>query len=112
VDLEESITEFQQAIILTPEDHSDLPSQLHNLAVSLDSCFSCFGEDTDLEEALNLYHCGGTLTSRSTQNKYDCATRLADVAHKNNCLSVALGGYSTALSLLSQVAWFGQSVAL
>jgi hypothetical protein len=106
-DLEEGITTLRRAITLTPDGHSSLPSKLNDLADSLNSRFFRFGEDADLEEAIRVYQRGTTLTSGSTRSKYDCATGLATLAHANVRLSVALEGYSSAISLMSQVAWSG-----
>jgi hypothetical protein len=57
-----------------------------------------------------VYPNGYTCSSLSAQAKYGCAIVLAMFAHAENHLSVTLEGYSTAISLISQVAWFGRSV--
>jgi hypothetical protein len=79
--------------------------------MALQSRFSRFGMEADLEEAIRAYHRGTTLNGGSAVGKYNCATGLAMLAHDNKRLSVALEAYSCAISLTSQVAWFGQSAA-
>jgi tetratricopeptide (TPR) repeat protein len=110
-DLEEAITTCRRAITLTPEGHNELPNRLNSLANLLKSRFSRSAENANLEEAFALYHRGSTMRGGSTRDKYDSATGLATLAHTNNRMSVALAGYTAAIALMSQVAWFGQSAA-
>ncbi|KAE9398713.1 hypothetical protein BT96DRAFT_821597 [Gymnopus androsaceus JB14] len=51
-DLEESLLRFQQAVDLTPDDHSDKPGRLNNLGYSLETRFMIFGDVKDIDKAV------------------------------------------------------------
>jgi tetratricopeptide (TPR) repeat protein/CHAT domain-containing protein len=110
-DLTEAIATYRKSVELTPANHIHFPSSSNNLGISLQSRFKYYGEETDLNEAISVYRKGSDATAGFPTARFDCALGLASFAHEHGHLPIALEGYSKVLGLLSQVAWFGQSVS-
>src|ERR1700761_1886493 len=62
-DVDEAISNQQQAVSLTPDGHEAKPMRLNNLGISFQSRFRRTGELSDLEQAISIQQVAVSLTS-------------------------------------------------
>ncbi|KAH0557190.1 hypothetical protein GP486_005017 [Trichoglossum hirsutum] len=80
-DLEEAIRVVQQAVDITPKDHTNLTGSLNNLGIELDNRYECTGKIEDLEEATRIAQQAVNIT---TKDHPDLATQLNSLGIKHN----------------------------
>ncbi|KAK6974138.1 CHAT domain-containing protein [Favolaschia claudopus] len=109
-DLNQATTYFQAAVDLTPDDHPNKPRHLNNLGHSflLRNDLSTMTEDCE-----KILHCNilaACSPSGPARVRFNAAGIWAEYAHKHRPASV-LVAYTTAISLLPELAWLGLSIS-
>jgi tetratricopeptide (TPR) repeat protein len=108
-DLEEAILRQRDAVDLTPHGHPDKPSRLNNLGNSLLTRFERLGELIDLEEAISLYFRAASAPIGPIRSRFPASQKWISCARRIHHHSL-LHAYSTAISLLPELAWIGLSL--
>ncbi|KAJ7463375.1 TPR-like protein [Mycena latifolia] len=109
-DLNESVSTFEAAVRLTPEGHPDKPSWLNNLGNSLHSRFSRLKDPHDCEDMLIQYSHAASSPTGTAHVRFQASLMWAQYAHIYQHPSL-LHAYTTAVKLVSKVAWLGLSIS-
>jgi tetratricopeptide (TPR) repeat protein/CHAT domain-containing protein len=109
-DLEQAIYVCNQGVRMTRKDDPTLSARLYTMGSWIESNFKLSGNSADMEEAMAIYKRGQNLENGAAQWKFRCAVNLARLAHSTSRFLPALEAYTSAIDLLSRVAWLGQSV--
>jgi tetratricopeptide (TPR) repeat protein len=109
-DLEEAISRQRDAVDLTPHGHPDKPGRLHNLGNSLVARFERLEELSNLEEAISLYFHAASAPVGPIGSQFHASQKWISCARRIHHHSL-LHAYSTAISLLPELAWIGLVIA-
>jgi tetratricopeptide (TPR) repeat protein len=93
-----------------PKDHPNLPIYLHNLGISYNCHWTKNGKvRSDFDLAISAYRRSNDALGDNLI-RFRSAKAWADLAHTQGDLSLAMEGYSRAISLLPQLSWLGMSI--
>ena len=110
-DLDTAVTHHERALRLVPDDrHLDLSVMLNQCGTSLHRKYEVSSDEDDLMKAVHQFRRCSILRFGSVMAKLQAAVCLAQLTHKEKEFLQAVDGYSTAIGLLHQAAWIGQSV--
>jgi tetratricopeptide (TPR) repeat protein len=109
-DVEEAISRQRDAVDLTPHGHPDKPGRLHNLGNSLVARFERLEELSNLEEAISLYFHAASAPVGPIGSQFHASQKWISCARRIHHHSL-LHAYSTAISLLPELAWIGLVIA-
>ncbi|KAJ7266778.1 CHAT domain-containing protein [Mycena rebaudengoi] len=108
-DLSQSISRLEAAVTLTPNGHPDKPSRLSNLGNSLHQRFEKLHNPQDYQQLLLHYTSAACSVTGPAHIRFDAATQWIKHAHIHKSSSI-LRAYTTAIELLSELAWLGLSI--
>ncbi|KAJ7115484.1 TPR-like protein, partial [Mycena epipterygia] len=109
-DLQLAVLRFETAVTLTQDGHPDKPSRLNNLGNSLCRRFERLGGLDDLNQALIIHYTSAACSATGpASTRFDAAKSWAKHAHIHQPSSILLA-YTTAISLLPELAWLGLSI--
>jgi tetratricopeptide (TPR) repeat protein len=108
-DLEDAILHLDRAIKLSSGDFPGLPMCRINLGNCYRKRFTRNREPHDFDRAILAYRESSICLTGNPLLKLKAAVKWAELSRSEGNLTLALSGYSAAISLLPQVAWIGQS---
>ena len=94
---------------LTPDSHPNKPSWLSNLGHSLSHRFQQFGNTADQIHSINCYSSAALALTGHPLVKFKASSEWAHLTEQLNDSS-CYNAYSTAITLLPQLAWLGSPV--
>ncbi|KDR73809.1 hypothetical protein GALMADRAFT_142238 [Galerina marginata CBS 339.88] len=108
-DINKSVLMFEDVMRLTPDGHPDKPSWLNNLGSSLSTRFQEFSNNEDHIYSIKCYSSAALAITGHPSIKFKSSSRWAYLAEQSGDSS-CYEAYSTALTLLPQLAWLGSPV--